>query len=247
MRAVVKELASAESAHLLQVWKAGIGLLSALALAGKATVSLDRGGRLHYTKKAEYIYKGGFPVRVMLTSCGLETDKLKQCFLDMLGKNISQVKALFIPTAAIDADAIAVLPKCMNDLLKCGIPSANISVFDLHENMPLEELTQYDVVYLCGGRTAYLLGRMNQTGFAGTLLSYIRGGGLVLGVSAGSIIFAGNLPGNLGLVDAPLDVHCAEGNLPGKVSFPHKERIRLTNTGAMILRSIPEDVEIIDG
>ena len=28
--------------------------------------------------------------------------------------------ALFIPTAAIDAGAIEVLPKCMNDLLKCG-------------------------------------------------------------------------------------------------------------------------------
>jgi len=186
-------------------------------------------------------------MRVMLTSCGLETDKLKQHFLAMLGKDASQAKALFIPTAAIDADAIAVLPKCMNDLLKCGIPSTGIRVFDLHENMPLEELAQYDVVYLCGGRTAYLLSRMNQTGFAETLLSYIRGGGLVLGVSAGSIIFASNLPDNLGLVDAPLDVHCAQGDFPGKVAFPRRERIRLTNTGAMILRDIPNDVEIIDG
>ena len=42
-------------------------------------------------------------------------------FLKMLGKDVSDVKALFIPTAAIDAGAIEVLPKCMNDLLKCGI------------------------------------------------------------------------------------------------------------------------------
>ncbi len=34
---------------------------------------------------------------------------------------MSEVKALFIPTAAIDAGAIEVLPKCMIDLLKCGI------------------------------------------------------------------------------------------------------------------------------
>ena len=33
----------------------------------------------------------------------------------------ADTKALFIPTAAIDAEAIEVLPKCMNDLLKCGI------------------------------------------------------------------------------------------------------------------------------
>ena len=60
-------------------------------------------------------------MRVMLTSCGLETQKIKDCFLTMLGKEGAKAKALFIPTAAIDADAIEVLPKCMNDLLKCGM------------------------------------------------------------------------------------------------------------------------------
>ncbi len=40
-------------------------------------------------------------MRVMLTSFGLETDKIKQHFLDMLGKDVSQTQALFIPTAAM--------------------------------------------------------------------------------------------------------------------------------------------------
>lgn len=35
-------------------------------------------------------------------------------FLEFLGKVPEQANALFIPTAAIDADAIEVLPKCMN-------------------------------------------------------------------------------------------------------------------------------------
>ena len=129
-------------------------------------------------------------MRVMLTSCGLETQKIKDCFLTMLGKEGAKAKALFIPTAAIDADAIEVLPKCMNDLLKCGIPKENIRVFDLHQNMPMDELKTYDVVYLTGGRTSYLLERINDTGFRETLLTYIRDNGFVIGVSAGSIIFA---------------------------------------------------------
>ncbi|MDE7206358.1 MAG: hypothetical protein K2N90_04245 [Lachnospiraceae bacterium] len=57
-------------------------------------------------------------MRVLLTSAGLETEAIKECFVDMAGKDMSFVKALFIPTAAIYADAIEVLPKCMNDLLK---------------------------------------------------------------------------------------------------------------------------------
>ena len=55
-------------------------------------------------------------MRVMLTSCGLETKKIGAAFLEFLGKAPEEVHALFIPTAAIDADAIEVLPKCMNDL-----------------------------------------------------------------------------------------------------------------------------------
>ena len=90
-------------------------------------------------------------MRVLLTSAGLETEEIKECFLDMAGKDMSLVKALFIPTAAIDADAIEVLPKCMNDLLKCGILDKNIVVYDLHAKIEFENLQQYDVVYLCGG------------------------------------------------------------------------------------------------
>jgi peptidase E len=186
-------------------------------------------------------------MRVMLTSCGLETQKIKDCFLTMLGKEGAKAKALFIPTAAIDADAIEVLPKCMNDLLKCGIPKENIRVFDLHQNMPMDELKTYDVVYLTGGRTSYLLERINDTGFRETLLTYIRDNGFVIGVSAGSIIFANNLPGNLELLDTKLDVHCEASSYTGKVSFPLMENMKLSNTAAIIFRSIPDEAEIIDG
>ena len=86
-------------------------------------------------------------MRVMLTSCGLETKKIEDAFLKFLGKAPDRAKALFIPTAAIDADAIEVLPKCMNDLLKVGIPKQNVEVFDLHRNMSGEELKAFDVVY----------------------------------------------------------------------------------------------------
>ena len=186
-------------------------------------------------------------MRVMLTSCGLETKQIENAFLEMLGKAPTDVRALFIPTAAIDADAIEVLPKCMNDLLKCGIPKENVRVFDLHRNLTAMEMKEVDVVYLCGGRTAYLLERINDSGFRDTLKTYIEAGGFVIGVSAGSLIFANNLPGNLGLIDTKMDVHCALSSLTGKLTFPLPENVKLSNTAAMLLRSIPDDAQIIDG
>ena len=79
-------------------------------------------------------------MRVLLTSAGLETEKIKEYFIKMSEKDMLDVKALFIPTAAIDPGAIAVLPKCMNDLLRCGIQDKNIKVFDLYTGMNLDEL-----------------------------------------------------------------------------------------------------------
>lgn len=84
-------------------------------------------------------------MRVLLTSAGLETEEIEQYFVKMIGKDMSEVKALFIPTAAIDAGAIEVLPKCMNDLLKCGIQNSNIKVFDLHTGMEMDELQKYEM------------------------------------------------------------------------------------------------------
>ena len=172
-------------------------------------------------------------MRLILSSAGLENEVIQSAFLKLSGKDMARVRALFIPTAAINPGAIAVLPKCMNDLLKCGIPEGNITVFDLHRGMDLEELGQYDLVYLCGGSTPYLLERINASGFRESLLAYIRGNGLVLGVSAGSIIFANNLENNLGLLDAQLDVHCQTGEKPGTLA--PKLHIHLTNDCALVL------------
>lgn len=184
-------------------------------------------------------------MRVLLTSAGLETEEIKEYFVDMVGKDMSLVKALFIPTAAIDAGAIEVLPKCMNDLLKCGISDKNINVYDLHAGMEIEELQQYDVVYLCGGNTRYLLERINDTKFNKSLMEYINGNGLVIGVSAGSLIFSNNLCNNLGLIDTKLDVHCIAGERKGKLAYPLKNNVRLTNTCALVIRDFPDGMEII--
>lgn len=184
-------------------------------------------------------------MRVLLTSAGLETEEIKDYFVKMIGKEMALVKALFIPTAAIDASAIEVLPKCMNDLLKCGIQDKNIKVYDLHTGMGIDELRQYDVVYLCGGDTTYLLERVNATGFNTTLMKYIQANGMVIGVSAGSLLFSNNLVGNLGLINTKLDVHCSEGEKRGKVAYPLKDNVRLTNTCALVIREFPDGLEII--
>ncbi len=162
-------------------------------------------------------------MKVLLTSAGLETEN---------------IKALFIPTAAIDAGAIGVLPKCINDLLKCEIQDSNITVYDLHKKMSLEQLKQFNVVYICGGNTEYLLERINEQGFNELLIEYIKSDGILLGVSAGSIIAAKNLENNLGLINCQLHVHSHKGNVAGKLNISCCNEVSLTDNQAIYLTDI---------
>jgi hypothetical protein len=109
--------------------------------------------------------------KILLTSSGFENQRIMALFRQLLGKEPGSAKALFIPTAAIDADAIAVLPKCMNDLLSAGIPAANIAVFDLHRNMPYEEL--WPTMCLFHGAIRVSSRRVNDSGFAASLGQYL--------------------------------------------------------------------------
>lgn len=146
-------------------------------------------------------------MRVLLTSCGLETKVIENTFLNMLDKSVQDVKAMFIPTAANDPDAIEVLPKCLEDLLKVGVKRENIFVYDLYDDLDIDISKNYDVIYLCGGSTKYLLRRILERGFDKKIKDFIENNGLILGVSAGSVIFANNLENNLGLIKSHLNVH----------------------------------------
>lgn len=174
-------------------------------------------------------------MNVILTSCGLETKRIQKRFTNMLQKSPSEIKAIFIPTAANSPDAIEVLPKCLNDLLECGIKRENIFVYDLHDEIENNIINSYDVIYLCGGSADCLLKRINEKTFRKQLLDFISLGKIVIGVSAGSMIFANDMPNNLGLLKCGLDVHCNDEirEKTGHYAKSRQERIKLGNMQAI--------------
>jgi peptidase E len=182
--------------------------------------------------------------KILLTSAGFETKEINDAFLRFVGKNPADIKALFIPTAAIFPGAVAVLPKCMDDLLRVGIPEGNIRVFDLHRALSADELSEFDAVYFTGGNPQYLLERINDTGFRDPLYAFVRGG-VYIGVSAGSIVAAGNLTNNLGYLKASLRVHTETGTPPGIFDNDTVTQIDLTNNQTVLIQD--SIYEIIGG
>ena len=176
--------------------------------------------------------------KILLTSAGFESKTISDAFLGFVDKNPKDIKALFIPTAAIFPAAIAVLPKCMEDLLNVGIPAENIKVFDLHRSMTAQELSEFDAVYFTGGSPQYLLDRINDTNFNVPLNDYVNSGGVYIGVSAGSIVAAGNLPNNMGYLNASLRVHLETGTASGIFDNGAVTQIDLTNNAVLIENGI---------
>ncbi len=175
--------------------------------------------------------------KILLTSSGFETERIVEIFHDLLEVEPANVRALFIPTAALNptGEGIEVLHKCLEDLLNAGIPRENINVFDLHRPVESEELDAYDTIYVTGGMTQYLLDRINATGFQGPLRRFVDRGGVYVGVSAGSIVAANNLPGNLGYINCTLAVHTRTGTASGVVDTSGNPHIELTGENVIVI------------
>ncbi len=168
--------------------------------------------------------------KILLTSTGFDNVNIKNKFLELLDMEPSQAKVLFIITAAIDAEAIRILPSCLDDLTSCGIKEENIKVYDMHKKI---DLTEYQAIYVCGGNTDYLESRIEELNMQEVLKSYIANGGIYVGVSAGSVAVAKNYPNGLCLLDNILDVHCDNGTNNGPVN--NTKNIYLTDNQAIYI------------
>jgi peptidase E len=180
--------------------------------------------------------------KILLTSAGFEAKTISDAFLDFVGKEPKDIKALFIPTAAIFYGALQMVPKCFDDLLNLGIPAESIKVFDLHRAMTSEELSAFDTIYFTGGSPQYLLERINDSGFRVPLCDFVDNGGVYIGVSAGSIVAAGNLPNSLGYLKASLRVHCESGAVPGAFGNDATTLIDLTNAQSVVIRGCEYEI-----
>lgn len=180
--------------------------------------------------------------KILLTSAGFENKNIQNKFMELVGKEAAKIKVLFITTAAVEPDAIMVLPKCLEDLLNCGIPKENIMVYDMHKEIEQKELQQYDAIYVCGGKTSYLVKRMNEIDFKKTVEEYLRNGGIYIGISAGSVATSETYPNGLNFISNKLEVHCEKGSQIG--SIVDNETIYLTNSQAIMI--MDEEKSIIE-
>lgn len=169
--------------------------------------------------------------KILLTSTGFENKNIEKKFIELLDKDVKDAKVIFVITAAIDIEAVIILSKCADDLLNCGILRENITVYNMHEK--IDNIEEYDAMYVCGGSTRYLIKRMNEINFKDTLNQFINNSGIYIGVSAGTVAVSGTYENGIRLISNKIDVHCEYGNENGKII--NNDKINLTDSQAIYI------------
>ncbi|MBI2041592.1 MAG: Type 1 glutamine amidotransferase-like domain-containing protein [Candidatus Nealsonbacteria bacterium] len=130
-------------------------------------------------------------MKLFLTSAGL-VPETTAVFLKLLDKKPEETRMCLISTASFDHYPEGNAPyikEGKNRLSELGFK--NITDVDLRKENGeslKEKLENFDVVFVGGGNTFYLMKYARESGFDKALGSFLDRGGIYVGVSAGSII-----------------------------------------------------------
>ena len=146
--------------------------------------------------------------------------------------------------------------------MNMGIPFGNILIYELSllvsagyertysknvQNIPVQlrlmsvdELKQYDIIVFGGGDASRLLDEVNRTGLFVPLKQAIENGLIYLGISAGSMIAAGNFSDGLGYLPNPILPHAENGIPCGKV--PLEEPIKMVDGQVIVIKGDRKEI-----
>ena len=129
-------------------------------------------------------------MKLLLTSTGLATETITNAFLELINKPIKETRILFVPTAARTNEELNYAELSKQQLQKIGILKKNIQVINLDKPLKIKE---FDVIYICGGNTFFLLKKIKESGFDKIIKDSILENKIYFGVSAGSMILSPNI------------------------------------------------------
>ena len=122
---------------------------------------------------------------MLLTSDGLSNLKLRRALKGLLDIPVEQNKVIFLYTKRKG------FKKKYLDIVKkrwvsIGFKKKNLKFINISKNV--RKIPEFDIIYVCGGNTFYILKRIKKTGLDKTIKKAVNQNKIYVGVSAGSII-----------------------------------------------------------
>ena len=136
---------------------------------------------------------------IVLTSCGIRNDDFKDRFYKIINqKDISKLKVLYITTASDGEkdDDRSWMKEEYKTILNLGIKEDNITEYKI--GISNIDIYDFDIMYMMGGNTFYLLDMIRKTKFDKGIKTYLNKDKIYIGSSAGSEILGNSIEPAIG-------------------------------------------------
>lgn len=128
-------------------------------------------------------------MKLLLTSAGWwKNPKIGKEFLKLAGKSPSEIRIFFVVTPTKYLKKNKYIKRFFRQPGTVNIPEKNIKFFQLNRKIKKNDLKNIDVIFVFGGNTFEYLYRMKKTGLDKIIKTFIKKGGIYLGLSAGSYV-----------------------------------------------------------
>ena len=131
---------------------------------------------------------------IILTSCGIRDKDFKEKFYNIMNKNeISTKRVLYVTTASDgeEDDDKSWMDNELETILDLGFKKENVVEYKIGEEDI--DINSFDVMYMMGGNTFYLLDKIRKHGFDIVIKKFLNDGKVYIGSSAGSIILGNSI------------------------------------------------------
>lgn len=108
--------------------------------------------------------------------------------LDLLSASASKTKVAFVPTAGDPYEDHSFVDEDRQKLLEEGFKLKDVDLKDFHTDQLRKKLKDFDVVYVAGGNTFYLLEKVRESGFDVVIKELVEKGVIYAGGSAGAVL-----------------------------------------------------------
>ena len=177
---------------------------------------------------------------IVLTSCGFRDEEFKNRFYKIVSKNdLNNKKVLYI-TTAVDGekdDNKDWVNEEYKTILDLGINESNITEYKIGNDI---DINQYDIIYMMGGNTIYLLDMVRKYNFDEVIKDFINKGKIYIGSSAGSQILGSTI--NLNAIYEDNFVNMTDFTALGIID---KEVVPHANKKTKLLENVNKDDYIL--
>ena len=162
---------------------------------------------------------------IVLTLCGIRNKSFKDRLYGIISKEeLNNKKVLYITTASDgeEDDDKSWMNEEYKTILDLGINEPNITEYKIGNEI---NICDFDIIYMMGGNTFYLLDVIRKTGFDKIIVDFINKGKIYIGSSAGSEILGNSIDVALGYDDNNVNMVDFTGlKIVDALIVPHSNR-----------------------